>query len=63
LKGILEYCIDPVVSSDIIGNKHSSVFDSLLTQVIEGNFVKIVAWYDNEMGYSQRLADLVIKML
>ena len=63
LKGILEYCIDPVVSSDIIGNKQSSVFDSLLTQVIEGNFVKIVAWYDNEMGYSQRLADLVIKML
>ena len=63
LKGILEYCIDPMISSDIIGNKQSSVFDSLLTQVIEGNFVKIVAWYDNEMGYSQRLADLVIKML
>ncbi len=63
LKGILEYCVDPVVSSDIIGNKHSSVFDSLLTQVIDGNFVKVVAWYDNEMGYSQRLADLVVKML
>lgn len=63
LKGILEYCVDPVVSSDIIGNKHSSVYDSLLTQVIDGNFVKVVAWYDNEMGYSQRLADLVVKML
>ena len=59
LKGILEYCIDPIVSTDIIGNPHSSVFDSLLTQVIGGNFIKIVSWYDNELGYSTRLVDLV----
>jgi glyceraldehyde 3-phosphate dehydrogenase len=63
MKGVLEYCTDPVVSSDIIGNRHSSIFDSLLTQVMDGNFVKVVSWYDNEMGYSQRLADLVIKMI
>ena len=63
MKGILEYCTDPVVSSDIIGNRHSSIFDSLLTQVMDGNFVKVVSWYDNEIGYSQRLADLVVKMI
>lgn len=63
MKGILEYCTDPVVSTDIIGNRHSSIFDSLLTQVMDGNFVKVVSWYDNEMGYSQRLADLVVKMI
>ncbi|MGC8865819.1 MAG: type I glyceraldehyde-3-phosphate dehydrogenase [Bacteroidales bacterium] len=63
MKGVLEYCTDPVVSSDIIGNRHSSIFDSLLTQVMDGNFVKVVSWYDNEMGYSQRLADLVVKMI
>lgn len=62
LKGILEYCTDPVVSSDIIGNSHSSIFDSLLTQVLEGNFVKVVSWYDNELGYSSRLVDLVKKI-
>ncbi|OIO99693.1 MAG: type I glyceraldehyde-3-phosphate dehydrogenase [Bacteroidetes bacterium CG2_30_32_10] len=59
MKGILEYCIDPIVSTDIIGNTHSSIFDSLLTQVINGNFVKVVSWYDNEVGYSNRLVDLV----
>ena len=59
LKGILEYCTDPIVSVDIVGNAHSSIFDSLLTQVIGGNFVKVVAWYDNELGYSTRLVDLV----
>lgn len=63
MKGVLEYCTDPVVSSDIIGNCHSSIFDSLLTQVMDGNFVKVVSWYDNERGYSQRLADLVVKMI
>lgn len=63
MNGILEYCTDPVVSTDIIGNRHSSIFDSLLTQVMDGNFVKVVSWYDNEMGYSQRLADLVVKMI
>jgi glyceraldehyde 3-phosphate dehydrogenase len=62
MKGILEYCVDPIVSSDIIGNTNSSVFDSLLTQVIDGNFIKVVSWYDNEVGYSNRLVDLVKKI-
>lgn len=62
LKGILEYCTDPVVSTDIIGNSYSSVFDSQLTQVIDGNFIKIVSWYDNELGYSCRLVDLAKKI-
>jgi glyceraldehyde 3-phosphate dehydrogenase len=58
MKGILEYCEDPIVSSDIIGNYHSSVFDAKLTQVLDGNFIKIVSWYDNEFGYSCRVVDL-----
>jgi glyceraldehyde 3-phosphate dehydrogenase len=62
MKGILEYCSDPVVSVDIVGNPHSSIFDSLLTKVLGGNFVKIVSWYDNEYGYSCRMADLVEKI-
>ena len=56
LKGILQYCEDPIVSADIIRNPHSSIFDSLMTQV-KGKFVKVVSWYDNEAGYSARLAD------
>jgi glyceraldehyde 3-phosphate dehydrogenase len=59
MKGILEYCTDPIVSIDIIGNPHSSIFDSKLTQVMDGNFVKVISWYDNEFGYSQRVAQLV----
>ena len=59
MKGILEYQTDPIVSTDIIGNPHSSIFDSLLTKVIDGNFVKVVSWYDNEAGYSHRMADMV----
>jgi glyceraldehyde 3-phosphate dehydrogenase len=58
LKGIVEYCDEPIVSSDVIGNPHSSVFDSLATQVLGGNFLKTVAWYDNEWGYACRVADL-----
>ncbi len=61
MKGILEYCEDPIVSSDIVRNPHSSIFDSLLTDV-NGKFVKIVSWYDNEAGYSARLADLTAKV-
>jgi glyceraldehyde 3-phosphate dehydrogenase len=60
MKGILAYCEDPVVSSDIIGNPASSIFDSLLTQVIGGNFVHVASWYDNEYGYSTRLKDLAL---
>lgn len=58
LKGILQYIEEPVVSRDIVGNPHSSIFDSLLTQIVDGNLVKVVAWYDNEWGYSTRLVDL-----
>jgi glyceraldehyde 3-phosphate dehydrogenase len=61
MKGILEYSTDPLVSSDIIGNKYSSVFDSQLTDVM-GNMLKVVSWYDNEAGYSARLADLTLRM-
>ena len=62
MKGVLQYATDPLVSSDIVGNKHSSIFDSLLTDVKDGNFVKLVSWYDNEAGYSARLADLVAEV-
>jgi|SRR5690554_968066 len=61
LKGILSYTEDPIVSIDIVGNPNSCIFDSLLTSVI-GNMVKVVGWYDNEIGYSNRLADLVVKV-
>jgi glyceraldehyde 3-phosphate dehydrogenase len=59
MKGILEYVTDPIVSADVIGNRHSSIFDSKLTLVINGNLVKIVSWYDNEAGYSSRVVDMV----
>ena len=61
LKGILEYCDEPIVSSDIIGNPASSVFDSLCTMVM-GKTVKIVSWYDNEWAYSNRTVDMMEKM-
>jgi len=61
LKGILEYTEDPIVSVDIIGNSHSCIFDAQLTTVV-GTMVKIVGWYDNETGYSNRLADLTEKL-
>lgn len=63
MKGILEYLDEPLVSCDIIGNPHSSIYDSGLTKILGGNMVKVVAWYDNEYGYSCRLADLVEKMV
>jgi glyceraldehyde 3-phosphate dehydrogenase len=63
LKGILEYCEEPLVSIDFKGNQHSSIFDALSTMVLAGNMVKVLAWYDNEWGYSCRLADLVIYVL
>jgi len=59
LKGILEYCEDPIVSSDIIGNPYSCIFDSLATAVMDGNMVKVIGWYDNEWGYSNRVVDLI----
>lgn len=62
LKGILEYCDDPIVSSDIIGNPASSIFDALSTMVMGDNLVKLISWYDNEWGYSNRTVDIVEKM-
>jgi glyceraldehyde 3-phosphate dehydrogenase len=62
LKGYLEYCEDPIVSSDIVGNPASSIFDALSTKVIEGNLVKVLSWYDNEWGYSKRTVDILKKM-
>jgi len=59
LKGILEYCDEPLVSTDFKGNPASSIFDALSTMVIGGSMVKVLAWYDNEWGYSCRLVDLV----
>jgi len=58
LKGILEYCDEPLVSSDFKGNPASSIFDALSTMVLGGSMVKVLSWYDNEWGYSCRLADL-----
>ncbi len=62
MKGILEFCDEPIVSADIIGNTHSSIVDSLLTQVINERFVKVVSWYDNEYGYASRVADMIEKV-
>ncbi len=61
LKGILAYTEDPIVSSDIIGDSHSSIFAADWTQVLDGNFAKVVSWYDNEWGYSCRTVDLIAK--
>ena len=58
-KGILEYCEDPIVSSDIIDNEHSCILDAKSTHVIDGNLIKVVGWYDNEWGYSNRMVDLI----
>jgi glyceraldehyde 3-phosphate dehydrogenase len=59
LKGILAYTEDPVVSTDMLHNPNSSIVDSGLTKVLDGNLVKVVAWYDNEWGYSMRVVDLI----
>ena len=59
MKGVLEYSTLPVVSSDIIGNPHSSIYDAPYTKVVGGNMVKTVNWYDNEWGYSNRIVDLI----
>jgi glyceraldehyde 3-phosphate dehydrogenase len=59
LKGYLEYTESELVSTDIVGNAHSCIFDSLLTEVQGGNLVKICGWYDNEMGYASRMIDMM----
>lgn len=60
MRGILQYMDEPLVSIDFNGNSHSSIFDAYLTKVVEKRMVKIIAWYDNEWGYSSRLRDLVL---
>ena len=60
LKGVLQYSEEPLVSSDLIGNEHSSIVDATLTMILEGNMAKILSWYDNEWGYSSRLRDLIL---
>jgi glyceraldehyde 3-phosphate dehydrogenase len=62
MKGILSYCTEPIVSSDIIGNSHSSIFDAALTQVMQKRMVKVIAWYDNEWGYSTRVEELIQRL-
>ena len=59
LKGIMAYAEDPIVSADIVGDPHSSIFDPGCTSVVEGNLLKTVSWYDNEWGYSNRVCDLL----
>jgi glyceraldehyde 3-phosphate dehydrogenase len=63
LEGILQYTEDPIVSSDIVTSPYSSVFDASLTMVIDGRLVKVIAWYDNEWGYSNRVVDLAERVL
>ncbi|HEX5309967.1 MAG TPA: type I glyceraldehyde-3-phosphate dehydrogenase [Solirubrobacteraceae bacterium] len=63
LQGLLDYTEDPIVSTDIVGSPYSSIVDSQLTAVIDGTMVKVIAWYDNEWGYSNRVVDLVQRVL
>ena len=63
MAGVLQYTEDPIVSTDIITNPHSSIVDGLLTSVLDDTLVKVVSWYDNEWGYSNRVVDVVQKLL
>ncbi|NLK06847.1 MAG: type I glyceraldehyde-3-phosphate dehydrogenase [Spirochaetales bacterium] len=63
MKGILEYTEDPIVSRDIVANKHSSIFDAALTMKMGDRMFKVISWYDNEMGYSNRVVDLARKLV
>ena len=59
---IVEYCEDPIVSGDVIGNSHSSIFDALSTQVLGGNYLKTITWYDNEWAYACRVVQLISRL-
>ena len=63
LRGILAYTEDPIVSTDIVKDPHSSIFDAEQTMVLDGTMVKVIAWYDNEWGYSNRCVELAAKVL
>jgi glyceraldehyde 3-phosphate dehydrogenase len=58
----VQFSTDPIVSSDVIGNSHSSVFDSLATKVVGGDYLKTILWYDNEYGYACRVVDLLSRL-
>ena len=62
MRGIMEYCTDPIVSIDVVGNPASCVVDSLSTNVMQGDMVKVLAWYDNEWGFSNRVVDALLKL-
>jgi len=62
LRGILQYCDEELVSSDFNGNRHSSIFDAPITKVLEPGFAKVLSWYDNEMGFSARMGDVIAMM-
>ena len=62
MQGVLDYCEDPIVLADVVGQTYSSIFVPEWTMVIGDNMVKILSWYDNEMGYSTRAADLIYKL-
>lgn len=63
MQGVLQYCDEPIVSTDIIGNTHSSIFDAQSTMLIGEKFVKVLSWYDNEWGYSCRVVDLMERLV
>lgn len=63
MKGIIQYSEDPLVSTDLNGNPHSAIIDATVTKIIEGKMVKVIAWYDNEWGYSSRLRDLMLYLV
>jgi len=62
MRGILQFMNRPIVSSDIIGNRHSSIFDAGFTRVTSERYIKVLAWYDNEWGYSNRVCDLLARL-
>ena len=62
MKGVLQYIDDPIVSVDVVGNPHSSVYDSLSTMIMEDNLVKVFSWYDNEWGFSNRMVDMLLML-
>ena len=62
LRGVMQYTEDPIVSTDIIGNPHSSIFDAGATKVLGGDLIKVLSWYDNEWGYSNRVVDLIERL-
>jgi glyceraldehyde 3-phosphate dehydrogenase len=62
MRGIVSYNTDPIVSSDIIGDPHSSIFDAPLTQVIGDRLAKVISWYDNKWGYSSRVEELIVRL-